>query len=154
METIVSSNVHRFSVKNYCLKQCSLLLRYNLIHPLIPYIHLHTLPKCAYIISTEDGEHEILTLFLYKLLVSPAVISPSGPAVFRTGPSGTSLSWLDFSFIDFRLPPDCCPPAGELVSWKEVDKAVGVCSRCKGNNGIWYGSKIKRSLEKENKNLI
>lgn len=34
----------------------------------------------------------------------PAVISPSGPAVFRVGPSGVSLSCLE-SFKDFEVPP-------------------------------------------------
>lgn len=48
--------------------------------------------------------------------VKPAVISPSGPAVFRTGPSCESLScWTDLSFADF--PPLCSPPVWELDAY-------------------------------------
>jgi hypothetical protein len=48
-----------------------------------------------------------------KLKYKPAVISPPGPAVFKADPSGASLScWLDFSFNDFKLPPDCWPVWG------------------------------------------
>lgn len=50
--------------------------------------------------------------------VKPAVISPSGPAVFKPEASCTSFSdWLDFSFIDFKF-----PPVWGLVAWKRICK--------------------------------
>ena len=47
----------------------------------------------------------------------PAVISPSGPAVFKPELSCASFSACpDFSFIDFKLPPVCGPPVWGLVA--------------------------------------
>lgn len=63
-----------------------------------------------------------------SLFQEPAVISPSGPAVFKTGPSCTSFSlscWLDLlSLIDFKLHPLCWPPIWGLVAWARKTRSL------------------------------